>query len=289
MSVSDNYSPSYIVRQTHDILHLDAKLSIVSSDWDITYSSQWNTYSRSLIPVPMICCVLGIIAIMILQIVLCARACCKSCRCLPRITASGPFISEDVIRAATNPRFNVLFWSFIIFALLVVLTDQMMLFGNRYLTEGLNTSKDAVNFVYDLTTSLVTQGGYLLNNGTLLETHLNQADADGCSMAGTLADNVHLYTDEINDYLSYVDPIPGRCTDATDALDEWGLYKNAALFLIYGITLLLIVFYGAGVFLKNRCSLQTSMSFTMMFMYLFFILVGVEMVILVSDICSFPW
>jgi hypothetical protein len=79
-TVDLDYSPSYIVRQTHDILHLDSRLNKVDNTFAITYDSQWNDYSKSLIPIPAICMVLGLSAIVILQIVLCLRICFKNCR-----------------------------------------------------------------------------------------------------------------------------------------------------------------------------------------------------------------
>jgi hypothetical protein len=225
---------------------------------------------------------LGILAIVILQLVLCFRICCKSCRCLPKIDASGPFISEQVIKTATSPRYGLLFWSFIFFAIVTVLSDQMLIFGNHYLTEGVNTSKDAVNYVYDLSTSLNNQGNYLLNNGTILETDLNNASPT-CPLAAQLASGVQYYTNYIDDYLGYVSPIPGRCNDATDGLEKWGeYYKNCTIWAIYALILILIILYAAGVFMKNKCFLQTAIAITQCFMIILFLLVGVEMVIIVS-------
>src|SRR5690554_6432102 len=120
---NDTYSPGYLVRQTHDILHLDSSLHKVSSTFLISYHDYDNDYSRSSFPIPIICCTLGIVAIVVLQISLCARLCLKACRCLPNVATSDQTNSE-AIRKARNPRYNLLLYIFVASALLTFAVDQ---------------------------------------------------------------------------------------------------------------------------------------------------------------------
>jgi hypothetical protein len=209
-SISDDYSRLYIVRQCHNILHLDSSLSPSSNDFAITYSSLWNDYSRSLLPVPLICAVLGILALFIFQIFLWVRICHKSLRCLPsRIVGSG-IITDDRLDRAVYKRYRVFFIIFIVFALLTILTDQMLIFGNRYVSQGVNTSRDAVNYLYDLSSTLTNQGNSLLSDASILQADLTQADAQGCAAGDSLATGVNTFNSYVNDYLAVVDPLPDQ-------------------------------------------------------------------------------
>lgn len=281
-SVSNDYSPSYIVRQSHNILHLDSSLGEVSNDFAITYDSQWNDYSRSLLPVPIICGALGVIAIVILQLSICFRMCCKSCRCLPRIRTSRAGGTELFDRD-TLPRYRVLCFVFLAFAVIIILTNQMLLFGNRYLTEGVDTSHNGINFLQDLTTTLTNEGNDLLTYGDVLQSELESASST-CAPASSLATGVSTqYDSYVNDYLGYVQPIPGRCDDANNGLDTWEYYKNTSLWALYAAVWLIIVTYTIGIFFKQRCLLQIGLGFTQFVMLVIFLIIGTLMVILVSD------
>lgn len=281
-TVNDDYSPSYIVRQSHNILHLDGSLKSVSNDFNITYSSQWNDYSRSLLPIPIICGTLGIVAVVFLQIALCVRICCKTCRCLPTVRASRKSNTEEMFDRDTLPRYRILSIVFLVFAVIVIGTNQMVLFGNHYLTEGVDSSRDGINFLHDLTTTLTNQGNDLISSGDVLQSDLNSAAPD-CNPAADLADGVSKYFDEyVNDFLGYVDPVPGRCNDANDGLDTWESYKNSSLWVIYAVFWILIVLYSIGMFLKHKLLLQIGIGFTQIFTIIIFLIVLTLMVIVVS-------
>ena len=270
MSTVDNsYSPSYIVRQVHEILHLDEALKPVDNDFNITYDSQWNDYSRSLLPVPIICGALGMFAVVILSIFLFSRICCKCCRCLPEF-------GHDAKERSRYLGYGALF-----FLILVILTNQIVLFGNRYLNEGVSTSQDSVDFLHDLTQTLSNQGNSLLTDGDSLENHLDEA-ATTCPPASSLADGVSEFDGYVNDYLEYVDPIPGRCNDANDAIDDWTNYKDSSVWVVYAVFWIVPVVFAVGYWWRQKCTVQIGISISQILNIIVFLLVGTVMVILVS-------
>jgi hypothetical protein len=73
-----------------------------------------------------------------------------------------------------------------------------------------------------------------------------------------------------------------RCSQANDSLDLWGVtYKNAALWVIYAVLLVLAIIYLIGVFVKSMLTLQITLAFTELIIFVIWIIVGVVMVILV--------
>lgn len=57
----DDYQASPLVLNVHELPHLNERLEIVDSSFHITFDSKWNSYTKSLIPLPA---VIGISAVL---------------------------------------------------------------------------------------------------------------------------------------------------------------------------------------------------------------------------------
>lgn len=283
MSSNDTYSPGYLVRTMHRTLHLDSSLQPISNDFNISYDSLLNDYSKSLVPVPVICMALGMIAVVCLQLALCARLCCKVCKCLPTVRTATPNEEQEESKRY-NPRFNFLLFTFIALMALTIIFDQALLFGSKFLTDGVNTSRDAIDYLFDLTTGLNSEGQQLLTYGNQLANDFSAAETSGCTAAATLSGYVDDYYGYVNDYLDYVSPLPGQCSGASDGIDKWGVtYKNQSIWVLYIMIMLGVILYSVGMCLRSKLTLQISIGISELIMIVLFLAVGVEMVILVSS------
>jgi hypothetical protein len=258
---------------------------MVDSDFNITYSSQLNDYSKSLLAIPMICMALGIFGIIIFQISLCCRICVPACRCIPKIDtqATDGLIDEEEIKRATGPKYTSLLCIFLLFALFTLCAVQILIFGNSYLTNGVNSSLDSIDYVNTLFNGLDDDGNNLLTYGQVLYNDLNSAGNGGCTTASSLSTFYTSYKDSVDDYLSYVSPVPDKVSIIHDDLELWGNeYRANAVWVMYAVFIVLTLLYLIGVWAKNKIMLQLSIGLTEIIMILSFILIGVIMAIVVS-------
>jgi hypothetical protein len=281
--MNDTYGPSFIVRQTHDILHLDSSLHEVDNTFNITVNSFLNDYTQSLIPIPAILMSLGLLAIVVLFVVhfiqLCRRCCCDSSS--SNQDALTEAIHSNGVKNAN--RYGFIGICFFVFLVLTLLADQILLFGNESLSDGVNTAKDAVNYMDTLSSTLLDQGYVLQNYGTVLTTDFQSASSGtSCTIPSQYLTYIDDYNTYIQEFVDTVSPIPGQCSDVHDGLDKWGItYKNQTIWVLYAFLLLLVFIYGIGACFKQACPFYTAMIWSELWMIIIFIAVGVELVILV--------
>lgn len=284
------YSASWIVRQTHSILHLNAHLAPVSNDFAITYDSYWNEYTRSLIPVPAMCMILGILAVVILQAVLCFRICCRGCRCMPTMEERNGEITAAAASKALGPRFSICVGLFVVFGILAVVADQMIIVGSVSLTKGVQTGQDSLDYLKDMFVNLNDYGDDLIVDGNQLNWDLGNASAT-CPQAADLQAYLPTYFDYVNDYLDIVEPVPGQCDDAYNGLQKWGIhYQNSSVWALFGVLLIGIIIYTVGLVFKHKITLQIGIGLSELFMLFLFLFVGIEMAIVMglADYCMDP-
>ncbi len=274
------YHPSNLVRQSHKILHLNENLQPVSNQFQPFKLFDWNNYTKSLLPIPIICASLGIFAIFLLQLFLILRIFIKQLRFLPSIKVTGRK-SLTLIKYAIDPRiFRIYKISIII---LVILVDEILVFGSSYLSQGVSIAHDAINNLNYNITLLLDQGYSLNSTGNILHTDLYNASFT-CNSAGSLASNMStVFYPFVNDYIDYLGPLPTKCNDAHNNLHKWGVdYKHSSIWSVYAFYMVLIALYIFGMWYKNQTMLRVSVGIGEISMILMFILIGVEMVIVVS-------
>jgi hypothetical protein len=278
----NHYIPSGIVQQAHSILHVDKHLRPVSNDFQPFNLDEWNSYTQSLLPIPYICALLGFLAVLILQCFLILRIYFKELRLLPEITISGNK-SMTLIKYAVDPRFLTMFKVVII--AVVIIVDEIILFGNGYLSQGVDIAEDSIDEISSNITLLINAGYILSFDGSLLQTTLyNASTIASCDEASILASNVSVYyTPYVNDYLDYLTPLPTKCQDAHNNLNKWCVhYKNSSIWVVYSIYMILVLVYSVGMYYKNRSVLRFGVGLGEFIMLWLFVLIGVEMVVVVS-------
>eukprot|EP01040_Poterioochromonas_malhamensis_P008636 gene8636-9346_t len=262
------YRPTDIVRQSHKILHLDKHLQLVSNDFKSSDLLEENDYYRSLLPIPLICAALGILALFILQIFLILRVFIKSLRFLPEVHVSGQK-SLSLLKYSIDPRILLAF-KFIIL-IVVAVVDNIVVFGNIYLAQGVDSAKDSIGSISSNFSLLLNQGYSLNSTGASLQYDLYSASSS-CNNAHDLAidmsSNFFPYT---NSYINYVAPLPGHCNDLEDGIEKWGeAYKR--------------------MWYKNRQVVRYSIGLGEIIMAITFVMIAIEMVIVMglADFCMDP-
>eukprot|EP00981_Chlorochromonas_danica_P010259 scaffold3058_cov165-Ochromonas_danica.AAC.50 len=244
---NDSYSPSWIVRQSHNLLHLDSSLKTAGNEFDIFYDNYWNSYTRSLLPIPIICGALGLIALVVFQVSLCSRMCNTNCRCLPEVSDPNAQLTRFDINRIIRSRYHFLLGTFIFFAFLAIVADQGFIYGGVSLSSAVNTGQNSLDYIHDLFVDLTNEGNSLYIYGEDLDHNLDQAAAS-CPGATVLQQYLPGYFTSVDDFLGYVDPVPGQCDDAESGMDRWGIYyKNCSIWVMYGVVLGTIAVYALAV------------------------------------------
>ncbi|RYG69675.1 hypothetical protein EON64_02150 [archaeon] len=194
-------------------------------------------------------------------------------------------VSAAAVSKAMGPRFTLLVVIFIFFGLSTIFADQMLIFGSVSLTKGVNRGIDALDFVQTTFTDLTNYGNNLTTDGNDIDYNLGQAAGIGCTQATTLQGYLPQYFGYVDDYLSYVEPVPDKCDDASNGLQKYGVhYKNASVWVLYGTILVGVALYSLGMICKSKLTLKIGIGITELLMLVLFLVVGVQMVIVVSVI-----
>lgn len=280
------YNPIKLVKECHQILHLNNHLEIVSNNFGMYYNDYWNDYTKSLIPLPGIIAWIGVLALFILIISLCCRACCACCRCVNNekvITRDQGEVRTQVSSVSIVTLTRV----FYVFAILTVLSDVSLFFGNDYLTKGVNSATGALDFLSDTFNTLNNDGVQLQSDSEYLQTTAELA-APTCPEVTAIAPYLDDFNDDVNTYLGFVGPIPGYVDNSQEQLTKYGsTSKNQSIWFLFGLTLLLLVNYQVGLCIKSKLFLQINLAFAELCLLVFIAFCAAQMVLVVSTESDF--
>jgi len=273
-----SYSPSDIVKRMHEVLHLDSGLSEVSNQFDITTDSTWNNYTKSLLPIPIICMAIGLLAVIIFQISSCCYCCCKK----------KPLAPEYRDPNAPNVPLRNCWIAFAVFFIIVLVYDQSMIFGNEYLSDGVSTVNGGLDYLEVTFNNLTSYGDQLDGQGDRLVADFQASISTGCAASNTFLANMDEYFSYVDEYQSYVEDVPGQCSDAQDAVHKYAVdYKDKTVWVFYAMFIVCLLIYLFGLLCKNKPTVFTGMCVTDIVMFLTFIICGVVMILLVRTYSKF--
>ena len=138
-----DYIPSSSVKAAHNIPHLSMYLKLQSSDFGITTSSLTtsNTYVLSLLTLPAIILVAGLISLLIFGLIMVSRCCCTCSTHKPDVKTMNGKNDEEYSRWAQKvicTRITLLvFFSF--FLILAFSGAQMGWYGSYHYNDGVNS------------------------------------------------------------------------------------------------------------------------------------------------------
>ena len=262
---NNTYTVQDVVKQMHRLPHLDSALQTTSNDFGIYTDSTWNDYTKSLLPLPLICMSLGLLSLLIFQ----CTVCC--CGCFRKAPLPG---TQRVNEWSATLSLRYLLGGFILMTVVVVLFDQVILFGNGYLSSGISTSDDALNYLQNTFNDLNTYGNDLIVDGYHLRNDFTNATIkDNCQQAATLNAYLVDYFTYVDEYLSYISDVPDKCSNAQDALHQYGVHdKNSSIWAFYsmfivcaGILLVGMLFSNKYVIFGGFCTMDLMLFFVFIF------------------------
>jgi hypothetical protein len=278
---NSSYFPIYIVRTTHDIAHFSWQFQEESRTFAVYDNDYWNTYTKSLITVPIICSVLALAVVVILNIVLCLRMCCKSFRCLPALTETEKMQRLTYI---SNPWYNRWALLLLITMIFAILTDQSFIYGRSELTLGVNDLDVQITSLYDITKDIANYSTVLKSYASTLTIDFNDASSlDNCSSASSLTS----YTTTIGNYTSditgVIDPVSSYLNYIISYMELYGSdYIVEAGWLFYLAIYFSAMWYVIGYFCQSVSLSLLGIGISEIIIVSFFVIMAIEMVLLVS-------
>ena len=264
----EDYSELTIVQRMHELPHLDSSLNSQSKEFDITYEEQWNGYTRSLLTLPIICGSMGVLLVVLLQFYLFFSLFAKGSKARETRASFADLISTIILICITIG---------------ALIAAQIVLFGNAELDRGVSNLKDGLNYAEDTFIELTNSGYILIKNGNNVLKQLETAAGTGCSEVDTLNEFIAEYIDSVEDYLKYVEPVPGQVSFYHDGVDRWLVsFKNNTIWVLYAVMMITIGLLFCGGVLKFSCFTTLGYILGQPLSLVYFAIVTVTMIALVS-------
>ena len=286
---SNSYSPIPLISQFHQIPHLDSSLRIVNNDFDLSTSSFYNSYTKSLLTLPTILLALSYFILLSLLFSLLIRSCC-----FPDISGRNSTTNLNVLTVPLDGSVQTrscclsvrnLSYIFYFFCLFTIIADQTIFFGNQYLTTG-------VNNVQSNTENLLTTCNELNNYGLSLTVGINTLSTEiynsinrdpSCALAANVESYLTELTNDVNSYNNYISPLPTAVSDANNRISDYGVsYKNDTVWVIYAVIIVCVLGFIFSIWRKSKILLQLSIGINSFIMLIFFIIAAILMIILVK-------
>lgn len=306
--MSDDYDEGYseiaIVRQMHELPHLDSSLQSSGKDFDISYDEDpWNSYTQSLLTVPIICGAVAIALLLFFEIYLLYSCCFSSRKARNMIRArrrtdqanntnNDNAASGSGEAGTCTPR---RLWMVLLIVLIgagALACTQLPLFGNAELNRGVDVLKDGLDYIEDVFIELTNDGDSLTDDGNTLLDQLDTAANTGCPEASNFDDEIEEYLESVEEYLDFVEPIPDQVSFYHDGVDRWGVdFKNDTIWILYAVMMVTIFMLLIGaIFQKSRLCVLPAQCIAQPMLIIYFILVTVEMAVLIgwADFCMEP-
>ena len=275
MSNFTSYLPALVVRSVHKIPHLNAQLHHRNGAFGITAESQRNAYTNSLLPMPIICGGIGLLAVFFFQLIFSLYYFWKK-------RSTLPYIHDH--RIPTDPLRNCRI-AFVIVFITIMVYAQSIPVGNKYLATGMSNSEGRLNYLQSTFTTLTDDGNSLNTDGSLLQVDFsNSYTINNCAAAQQLDDFLPSYYADIGDYLSYVQDVPEKVEDFQSNMHLYAVkYKNRAVWIFYGWFVLIAPAFLVGMFFNSRKITFGAIGVAELIMCFSFLFCGVAMVIMVSN------
>ncbi len=274
--VPEKYEPTFAVDTIHNSMpRLDAYTMGVSDakEWAVTdlttlevndmlqdNGTPLGNYTTGLVTLPILLIIVGIVSVVILQLCLFFRLCCK---CLNPAPTDEQMVDnpEKIIKSR-----NRAFWGFCFFMFLMLLADHLLYFPNSDLDEGkdninlsLTLLKDIFNNIISYTNNMRVAGVNLSYKVTEIKVNPNvcgdtSGDAGAQSSLDGIISSAELVVAASDFILNLVKSLPDMIDSMIDGVTQFGgTPKTYALYALYGFILLLNLIFMFGACIASKC------------------------------------
>jgi hypothetical protein len=260
MSNSSSYHPSYIVRQVHDIVHLNYKLQSRDADWGLHQEIKFNSYVESTVVMPAICLIIGLILLVLFTSLLC---CCK--------------------RDSSNRTHRLFYISgFIFFIFIAILSDQLIFIGHPIFVRGLHRISDNIDSLKSLFSQFSLDTDLLLVTSEAIRANVTSAETT-CTGASYAILFVDEYINYVKEFQSEVSSLSDNLSNADDKFHEYFVdYYQYFLFGFYGLIMFCCVWYALSACFNSKVLANGGTCFSQLFLTVLFVLCTILMIALVS-------
>lgn len=204
-----SYSPSSSVLALHNIPHLSESLTLMSNKFNLSDVSMNSPYGQSVVALPAVLLALGLLSLLILQLLLSMRCCCKCLKCGPSNKVASAELHNNTVRAEKTKLIKTrkaVFYLYYIFAFFVLLANLLLFYGNTGITEGTNTTADTLTFLHDMTASLKASGSDMIWVGGDIN---NDVSASSCPYASNVQNDIQSFLNNVYSYNQLIGSLPG--------------------------------------------------------------------------------
>lgn len=289
MSYTSNYSPSYFVKNAHNIPRYGS-----SPFSDIV--NDYQTYGKSVLAFPVALIVLGILSVIIFQLLLMFRCCCKCIKYKPDSDAEAsdpekaPWYGNRaawVTYVVTRRRVYTLF--FVAVVCMAFVADFIIFNGNTRLTNGARQTMDSL-------TTLQTTFNEVLGEVTLMQTSSNNAqNYINLAKNGNCDPGVSSYIDAMNSAITSLNnvasPLPSKLDLVNSYLQSYAIEKkNLVVFIFFAVIAFVCVMFAIGGFCAQRWLLQIFIGLTELIVIALTVICCILMVFVevLGDFCMDP-
>lgn len=262
--VAPIYKPTESVKTANNIPRFDytsfsqIEANDFPGEFDLSMPPS-DPYIKGLATLPIILMVLGFVSIVLMQLILFLRCCCRCFTCAPH---------EDDI--ATNPvkvikSRNRVFYGFWLFIVIMLISDHLLYFGDADLNSGKDNLVLSLQLLKDVFNDIKTATSTLVSENTDLTDITQQIAAGACNNgnpygAGTEAVAVNTMNAAAESMLTaftaiddLVKNLPDQIQTFIDSVEKFGgEYKNIGMYMLYGLMLILNLLFMAGACLTSK-------------------------------------
>ena len=265
------YPPNDLVISMHSITHLDQQLKASSNQFDLNIQQINNTYTLSLIPIPLIIAIIFFIILIATDITLLLYdkkwKCCKS-----ETLSKGLIYYHESIRYYMNSKesFRNLFIGSSIVILIII---QSLLIGNYFYMQGIDQSRASLSSVSN-TFSVMNQDGLnMYPPSTQLSSYALQCGSGASDLYPTSA-LIASYNSTLSTYTNLISGIPPILNTLDSYIQQYGVYYyQIGLYTIYSVYVASFLLFLYGVYVYNILLMRGSVVWIHI-LTLFYILFG---------------
>lgn len=289
-----DYSPSFAAEASHNLLHLSKSGSVEEGDFNFEDSDAASEYLQTLLPIPIILSVIGVLSILLLGIVSFFLWCCKSKSKIDKVTweseesqGENENNEEGEVSISDSNKskwYKISIGTTFIILLFAFITNFIFIYSFSQFTEGIDGLSDTIDYILDMFRTINDNVDDISDEIPNLLNNLNNLSAS-CPVFDS-----NSIVDEVNDFYGYLDDISDlsnnifdEASDINDKVADTAKKNlNLVLWIVFSIILGVVLLSASTFALRITFLFRISLVFIAIIAIILFILNAFEMILTVS-------
>lgn len=291
---NDSYSPSANVIFGHKLSGSNFETFLMD---DFSYSGDPTSanapYITQVLFKPAVIFVAGILSFIIISLIVCCRCCFRKCRSKEIPDIDDENVPIEITKPIKYKRLclNVFI---IFFCILVLVSDMIVYLGNDYLNTGLLSIQEIMNFLIDLTKSMIYQSDDLSGYGDNLETSYSSAKLScttGSSELSSLQTSIDTYTTSVNSFSNQLPSLKTALRTVLDNVTNYAIYyRTIGMYIVWSLAIVSVLLIATCKLFNTSCGMKFALLWSFFSFIIIVILGFIWMFItsLMADFCMTP-